>query len=118
MNLLHLHKLALRLLPLRVPSMAAAALSWLALAALLLDATDSHALSVRLLLIFSLWALVLFAFISLFKTPLPVVLPALRWQDRLLLRLQNWLYYLMAISFGLLVLAVAGLSVKLGFLQE
>ena len=118
MNLLLLHKWALRLLPLRVPSMAAAALSWLALAVLLIDASDTHALSVRLLLIFSLWALVLFAFVSLFKTPLPVVLPALRWQDRLLLRLQNWLYYLMAISFALLGLAVAGLSVKLGFLQE
>ena len=117
MTLLQLNKLALRLLPLRLPSMAAAALSWLALAALLLDSTDTHALSVRMLLIFSLWALVLFAFISLFKTPLPVVLPALRWQDRLLTRLQSWLYYLMALSFAVLVAAVAALSVKLGFLQ-
>ncbi len=117
MNLSLLHKWALRLLPLHVPSMVAAGLSWLALAALLIDASDTHSLSVRLLLILSMWALVLFAFISLFKTPLPVVLPALRWQDRLLLRLQSGLYYLMALSFALLVLAVAGLSVKLGFLQ-
>ena len=117
MNLLALHQWALRLLPLRLASMTLAGLSWLVLAFLLLDETDSHALSIRLLLILSLWALLLFAFISLFKTAPPVVLPALSWHQRLLSRLQHLLYWAMAFSYLVLVAAVIGLSVKLGMLH-
>lgn len=97
--------------------MLAAAASWTVLAVLLLDATDEHTLGVRLSLIISLWALLLFAFISLFNTPPPVSLPALRWQDRWLAKLQYWLFCAMALSYGVVVVMVLGLSVKLGFMK-
>jgi hypothetical protein len=116
MNLHSFHRWALKLQPLRIPSMGVAAASWVVLAVLLLDATDEHALAVRLLLILSLWALLLIAFISLFNTSPPAVLPALRWQDRWFAKLQYWLFCAMALSYGVVVVMVLGLSVKLGFM--
>ena len=118
MNLHSLHQWALKLQPLRTPSMLVAATSWAILALLLFDTTDAHAMAIRLLLILSMWALLLFAFTSLFSTPPPAVLPALRWQDRWIAKLQFWLFCAMALSYGLVVAMVIGLSVKLGFMND
>jgi hypothetical protein len=98
--------------------MVVAATSWGILALLLVDPADAHDVAIRLLLILSMWALLLFAFTSLFSTPPPAVLPALRWQDRWIAKLQFWLFCAMALSYGLVVAMVIGLSVKLGFLGE
>jgi hypothetical protein len=98
--------------------MLVAAISWAILALLLVDTADAHDVAIRLLLILSMWALLLFAFTSLFSTPPPAVLPALRWQDRWIAKLQFWLFCAMALSYGLVVAMVIGLSVKLGFLGE
>lgn len=118
MKLHSLHKWALKLHPLRTPGMLVAIASWIALALLLLDTADAHAMAIRLLLILSMWALLLFAFTSLFSTPPPAVLPALRWQDRWLAKLQFWLFCAMALSYGVVVVMVVGLSVKLGFMND
>lgn len=98
--------------------MLVAAISWAILALLLVDTADAHDVAIRLLLILSMWALLLFAFTSLFSTPPPAVLPALHWQDRWIAKLQFWLFCAMALSYGLVVAMVIGLSVKLGFLGE
>jgi hypothetical protein len=113
MKLLLLHRWALRLLPLRKICLLVAVAGWAVLAVLLLDADDPHAFTIRLLLLLTLWALLLFSFISLFKTAAPVVLPALNWQERLLARLQFWLFYGMACTFVVLVLVALSLSLKL-----
>ena len=108
-----LHRLALRLLPLYSASLLAAAVGSLVSAGLLLGLDNLQALAIRFALLLTMWALTLFAFINLFKNPAPVLLPALSWSERMLIRLQLGLYYFMALGFCVLVAVVFSLSVKM-----
>jgi hypothetical protein len=111
--LLLLQTWALRLRPLQKACYAIAALSWLLCIALLLDKADSHALSIRLDLILSMWSLMLLAFINLFKAPAPLVLPALSWRERCYARIKYSLFLAMTVTYGLLFCVVLGITVKL-----
>ncbi len=108
-----LHNWALRLLPLYKACLVAAAVGALLSAALLLGLENLHALSIRLSLLFTMWALTLFAFVNVFKKPAPLLLPALNWREKMLTRLQIGLYYFMTLAFCVLVMSVLSLSVKL-----
>ncbi|MFZ9585271.1 MAG: hypothetical protein ACO280_10015 [Pseudohongiellaceae bacterium] len=108
-----LHRLARRLQPLQGAGLLLAAAASVGAMLLLLDAPRSHNLSLRLLLILALWGLLLVAFVRLFAAPVPVVLPALGWRDRIVLRLLRAWYLLLRFGFALVLLAISGLSIKL-----
>ncbi|MES2604481.1 MAG: hypothetical protein V4603_06050 [Pseudomonadota bacterium] len=113
MKLVFLHSLAVRLLPLRTPCLLIAGIGWGVVAWLLLDTDDPHSRAIRLLLVLTMWAMLLFSFVNLFKSPAPVVLPSLQWRERLVARLLYWLYCGMTFFFVGVVLVAVSLSVKL-----
>jgi hypothetical protein len=113
MLLLTLNRLALRLLPLRTPSAIVTALGWAALVWVLVNGERAYSFFLRATLTATLWALLLFAFISLFRTlPVPP-LPALKWHERLLARIRVALFQLVTFAFIALVLLVCAISLKL-----
>lgn len=112
MLLLHLHRLALWLRPLlrlcRIVGFAAAAI---AIGLLLRNGASSAALAVTLGL--SLWALMLDAFIRLFQSIPPPVLPHDNVVERSIARLRLAAYRVLAFSVVLVALALVAMSIKL-----
>ena len=116
--LLHkLHRIALWLLPFRMVFLLLALLALLG--GLYAAITDNAVYSVqlRLFLIFSLWALMLFAFIQLFRRIPPPVLPGLGFFERLRDRLRLLLYQGLALFVAALTLFLVAMSLKLLFVQ-
>lgn len=113
MLLFRLHKLALRLRPL-LPWCLVLASCCSALVVVLLfrgGVLPSPALAIVLAL--ALWALLLFAFIRLFQTIPPPVLPKDTWFERLRSRGQLVLYHLLAAGVLTLGLMLISISLKL-----
>lgn len=108
-----LHRWAQRLLPLRLPGFAVAVGGILLLVAMMMGQRDPHDASLRLALIATLWALLLTAFLHLFRRPPPVVLPLLPLHEQLTTRMLRWLYRIVAAGFLALVVSVCGLTLKL-----
>jgi hypothetical protein len=117
MLLLTLNRLALRLLPLRIPSAIVTALGWLALMWALARSDESYSLFLRATLTLTLWSLLLFAFLSLFKALPQPPLPALKWHERMLARLRLSLFRIMTFAFIALAFAVLAISIKLMLLR-
>lgn len=113
MLLLTLHRLALRLRPLRTASAVVTAVGWVAIMWVMVKGEDEHSWFVRATLALSLWALLLFTFTCLFQTLPAPSLPALKWHERLLTRIRLALTYLMTFAFIVLALAVCGMTAKL-----
>ncbi|HWK54348.1 MAG TPA: hypothetical protein VNR18_08265 [Hyphomicrobiales bacterium] len=114
--LFRLHRLALRLRPLRRGCLAVAALS-IALGLFALgDLTHTQSTLLRLSLLFSLWMLMLYAFIQLFQRIPPPILPKLPWWERVWQRLHLWLYHLLAVAVLVAGLALVSISMKLWWL--
>jgi cytochrome b561 len=78
------------------------------------QATPSTAL--RLSLLFTLWMLLLYSFIHLFRQIPSPVLPALPWWERARQRLQLGSYYLVAYGVAVTGLILVSISLKLWFL--
>ena len=113
MLLFRLHKLAQRLQPL-LPWCLVLASCCVALVVVLLfrsGAVPSPALAIALAL--ALWALLLFAFIRLFQTIPPPVLPKDSWFERWRSRAKLLLYHLLAAGVLTLGLALISISLKL-----
>lgn len=107
-----MHRLAQWLRPLlrlcRIVGFGAALVAvWL----LIRDNTSTAALALTLGL--SLWALMLDAFIRLFQTIPPPVLPHDSFLERLLTRLRLGLYHVLAFSVVLVAVALFAMSLKL-----
>lgn len=113
MFLLSLNRLALRLQPLRTAAAVTTGIGWAVMVWILVAGKEEHSLLLRVTLVVTLWSLLLVAFISLFQTLPPPLLPALKWHERLLLRVRIWVFQLMGLMFLALVLSIAGISVKL-----
>lgn len=113
MLLLTLNKAAIRLLPLRTACAIVTAMGWLVLVWIMVKSAEENSLLLRLTLVITLWSLLLVAFISLFQAVPPPPLPALKWHERLGMRLRLSLHYFMAIAFLALALSVLGITAKL-----
>lgn len=108
-----LHRLALRLLVLRPVCLTLAAVGLLSgfYAAAVND--DPWSWQLRVSLILSFWALMLFAFLSLFRQLPPPVLPQLGFFERLRDRLRLLLYQGLALLILALTLLLLQMSLKL-----
>lgn len=110
--LYRLHRLALQLAPLR-PWCLALAIPGLALIVYALTAPDANGPVLRLALVFTLWVLLLFAFLSLFRDIPPPVLPHDRWWERLHTRLRLAACHLLVLLVALTGLGLLSISLKL-----
>jgi hypothetical protein len=110
--LLHLHRLARWLRPLlkicRIVGFGA-----VIVVVLLLLRKDASTSALSLALGMSLWALMLDAFIRLFQTIPPPVLPHDSFMERFVTRLRLALYHVLAVSVVLLAVALLAMSLKL-----
>lgn len=114
--LFRLHRLALRLSFLRRWCLVVAAISIAVSVFALGDMAHTQSSLLRLGLLFSLWMLMLYAFIQLFQHIPPPLLPHLSWYERLLLRLHLWAYHLLAVAVLVAGLWLLSLSMKLWLL--
>lgn len=113
-RLLHaLHRLALRLLLLRPYCLMLAGLGLASGLYAAAQAEDPWSWQLRLSLILAFWALMLFAFLSLFRELPPPVLPQLHWFERLRDRLRLLLYQGLALLIMALTLLLLQMSLKL-----
>lgn len=110
--LYRLHRLALHLAPLR-PWCLALAIPGLALILYILAGNGTNNLLLRLALVFTLWGLLLFAFLSLFRKIPPPVLPHDRWWERLLARIRLAACHLIVLLVALATLVLLSISLKL-----
>jgi hypothetical protein len=110
--LLFLHKLALRLRPL-LPLCYLLGFAGVLLAgvALLRNHSDDVDLSIGLGM--AMWALLLFAFIRLFQSIPPPVLPQDAFLDRLRGRIQLMMYHVLALAVLIVGATLVGMSFKL-----
>lgn len=108
-----LHRLALRLLPLRPACLLLAAGGFLSGVAAALQAPAQWSWQLRLSLILAFWALMLYAFLQLFRELPPPVLPQLGWLERLRDRLRLLLYQGLALLVLALTLMLIMMSLKL-----
>jgi len=113
MLLYQLHTFALRLLPLRLWSLGAAFLGILLTAFGLLQQSDEPPLLLRLALVLTLWGLLVYSFLSLFRHPPPLVLPHDRLRERVRTRLRLGAYYLLAAMVTFTGLTLLSMSLKL-----
>jgi hypothetical protein len=113
MLLFRLHKIALALLPLTAASLLLTALGCGMVVLTLL--TDSAAQSplLRVAILFTLWNLMVFAFVRLFQAIPPPVLPQLGWLEKAWLRCKLGFYYLLALTVIATGIGLVTLSVKL-----
>lgn len=112
MLLFRLHRLALRLRPL-LPWCYALGLGGSALALVLLLHDDSSQPLLALALGLTVWALMLFAFIRLFQSIPPPVLPKDSFVERLWSRCRLGLYHVLAFAVALVGIALVAMSFKL-----
>lgn len=110
--LLRLHKLALRLRP-ALPWCYLVGFGSAACAVAVLFRENSTQLALGLSLGLSVWALLLFAFIRLFQTIPPPVLPKDSFLERLWSRIRLGLYHLLALGVVIIGLVLVSLSLKL-----
>jgi len=110
--LYRLHLLALRLAPLR-PWCLVLAVPGLALILHALTDDGANDLLLRLALVFTLWVLQLFAFLSLFQSIPPPVLPKDRWWERLRARIRLAACHLLVLLVALTSLGLLSISLKL-----
>lgn len=111
--LLHLHRLALRLLALRPFCLALAAGGLLSGIYAALSDNSPWSWQLRLSLILSIWSLMLYAFLQLFRELPPPVLPQLGWFERLRDRLRLLAYQALALLVLGLTLLLLQMSLKL-----
>jgi len=110
--LLHLHRLALGLRPLlRFSRLVGFAAAVIAIGLLLRNEASNALLAITLGL--SLWALMLDAFIRLFQSIPPPVLPHDNFLERFISRLRLAAYHVLAFSVVLVALALVAMSIKL-----
>jgi hypothetical protein len=113
-RLLHaLHRLALQLGMLRPWCLLLATAGLASGLYAAMQATETWSWQLRLSLILSFWALMLFAFLSLFRSLPPPVLPQLGFLERLRDRLRLLLYEGLALLVLALTLLLAQMSLKL-----
>ena len=112
MFLLRLHRFALRLQPL-VPWCYALGLCSAVLALLLLVRDDSSQQLLGIALGITVWSLMAFAFIRLFQSIPPPVLPKDSWFERLRSRCKLALYHVLAFGVALVTVALVAMSLKL-----
>lgn len=114
MRLLHgLHRLALRLLVLRPFCLLVASTGFLSGLYAAMQASELWSWQLRLSLIIAFWALMLYAFLQLFRNLPPPVLPQLGFFERLRDRLRLLLYQGLALLVVLLSLLLLQMSLKL-----
>lgn len=111
MLLLHLHRVALRLRPV-VPLCFLLGTGSAGLA-LLLIARGGSEQALALALGVSIWALLLFAFVKLFQSIPPPVLPHDTFLERLRTRCKLGLYHMLALGMGIVTVVLIALSLKL-----
>ncbi len=113
-RLLHaLHRAALRLLVLRPYCLLLAAGGLLSGLYAAVQAQELWSWQLRLSLILAFWALMLFAFLTLFRELPPPVLPQLGFMERLRDRLHLLLYQGLAVLVAALTLLLLQMSLKL-----
>lgn len=113
MLLFQLHSLALRLLFLRRWCLAAALLGVLLTGFALLQTSDDPPLLLRLALVLTLWGLLVFTFLSLFRFPPPLLLPHDSLWERVRTRLRLAGYHLLAAMVTFTGLTLLSMSLKL-----
>lgn len=113
MLLYRLHTLALRLWHLRSWCLAGALLGVLLAGYALLQNGDEPTLLLRLALVLTLWALLLFSFLSLFRFPPPLLLPHDRLWERVRTRFRLVGYHLLAAMVAFTGLTLLSMSLKL-----
>lgn len=112
MLLLHLHRLARRLRPV-LPLCFGAACVGIALALFLLLRAEPSTELLSLALGLSVWAILLYAFIQLFQSIPPPVLPKDRWIERAWGRCRLALYHVLAVAVLIIALVLVSMSLKL-----
>lgn len=110
--LFRLHKLALRLRPF-LPFCYALGLGAAALALALILRDNASAALLNLALGLTVWALLLFAFVRLFQSIPPPVLPGDSLFARFWARCKLALYHLLALSIGIVGVVLVVMSMKL-----
>ena len=113
MFLFRLHKLANHLLPLRTGCLLLALTGILSSVFALLSAQDQSSPLLRIAILVTLWSLLLFAFIQLFKKIPAPVLPKDPFVDRLRGHVKLGLYRLLALGVAALGLTLVSMSLKL-----
>jgi hypothetical protein len=114
--LFQLHRLARLLWPLRLWCLALALAGAAAAGVALGETRATPSATLRLSLLFTLWMLLLYSYIQLFRQIPSPVLPALPWWERARQRLHLWCYYVLAAGVAVTGLILVGISLKLWFL--
>ena len=113
MLLYRLHRVALALQPLSKACIFLTLLGAGMVVLALLDTTETQSSLLRIAILFTLWNLMIFAFVRLFQHIPPPVLPQLGWLEKLWLRCQIGFYYLLAFGVLGIGLSLVSLSLKL-----
>ena len=113
MMLFRLHQFALRLLPLRPLCLLLACTGFAVSVFALLTTASQHSQLLRMALVLTLWSLLLFAFIQLFKNIPAPVLPKDRWFVRFRTHIKLALYQLLALGVAGLGVMLISMSLKL-----
>ena len=116
MSLLLLHRIALTLKPLRSACLLLALGGGIGIVLGVMDTGSTDSVLLRMSLLFTLWMLMLHAYIQLFQTIPSPVLPGLPWWDRCKQQMGLWAYRGLAAAVLLVGLALLSLSLKLLFL--
>lgn len=117
MMLHFMHRIALKLQHIRHLCLAFAVLGFAIAAYCIADAPVDHSSTLRSSIIFTVWMLMLFTFITLFQHIPPPVLPGLGLFERAAARLRLWFFQLLGITVILLSLMLLGTSFKLLMLE-
>lgn len=113
MLLYRLHKIALALLPLTTASLLLTALGSTMVVLTLMTDSDAQSPLLRVAILFTLWNLMVFAFVRLFQAIPPPVLPQLGWLEKCWMRCKLGFYYLLALAVIVTGLGLISLSLKL-----
>jgi hypothetical protein len=113
MYLFRLHKLARQLLPLRMWSLLLALAGVSLIVFALLGTEDQNSSLLRIAIVMTLWALLVFAFIQLFQTIPAPVLPKDRFIERLRSHVKLALYQVLALAVVIIGVMLISISLKL-----
>jgi hypothetical protein len=113
MLLFRLHKIALALLPMTTFSLVLTALGVGMVVLTLLTESDAQSPLLRVALLFTMWNLLVFAFVRLFQAIPAPVLPHLGWLEKAWIRCKLAFYYLLAFAVIATGLGLLSLSFKL-----
>jgi cytochrome b561 len=113
MLLFRLHKIALALLPLTAASLLLTALGSGMVVLTLLTESEAQSPLLRVAILFTLWNLMVFAFVRLFQVIPPPVLPHMGWVEKAWLRCKHGFYYVLAFAVIATGTGLLGLSMKL-----